>query len=194
MHPPHVSKRLRRASVPLVTASAIALCGCGSGGGGGSAPAPPRSAPSTLRLSSPAFAAGAAIPRRYTCDGANQSPPLSFGGVPAGARQLALSVDDPDAPGGDFTHWLLYRIPPRTRAMAAGAVPPGAAQGRNSFGRTGYSGPCPPKGDRPHRYRFLLYALRRPPALPPGAPPDAFRAAMSGAALAEGTLRGSYSR
>jgi hypothetical protein len=169
---------------------AIALCACGSGGS--SSPAP--SAPATLRLSSPAFAAGGTIPARFTCDGANESPPLAFGGVPAGARQLALSMDDPDAPGGDFTHWLLYRVPPRTRALAAGAVPPGAAQGRNSFGRSGYSGPCPPKGDRPHRYRLVLYALRRPLALAPGASPDAFRAAVSGAALAEGTLRGTYSR
>ena len=145
-------------------------------------------------VTSPAFHAGGTIPKRYTCDGANVSPPLSFGRVPASARELALSVDDPDAPGGDFTHWLLYRVPAGTRSLAAGAVPPGAVQGRNSFGKDGYSGPCPPKGAGPHGYRFTLYALRRPLALAPGASPHVFASAVAGTAFAGGRLRGSYSR
>ena len=191
MHSLRVAKCSAGASVAIVTGLAALLCGCGGGGGGTSKPVP--SAPATLRLSS-AFVAGATIPNRFTCDGQDQSPPLAWSGVPSTARELALSLDDPDAPGGDFTHWLLYRIGLRPATIAAGGVPAGAALGRNSFGHNGYNGPCPPKGDKPHRYRFVLYALSRPLGLEAGASPDEFRAAVAPAAIAEGTLTGTYSR
>lgn len=194
MHITRVTKGPCSLTVTIVTALALALSACGGSGGGGTK-APPPSAPATLRLSSPAFAAGARIPAGYTCTGKGESPPLAWSGVPAKARELALSVDDPDAPGGGFTHWLLYRIAPSTRALAPGGTPAGALQGRNSLGRDGYSGPCPPNGDKPHRYRFVLYALSRPLGLAAAASPDRFRAAVGGgAAIASGTLTGTYSR
>lgn len=111
-------------------------------------------------LTSPAFADGAAIPTQYTCDGDDRSPRLSWTGVPDGARSLALVLDDPDAPRGTFTHWVVYDLPVELTELAEGATD--GTQGRNSFGRSGYGGPCPPPGDNPHRYRFRLYALDLP--------------------------------
>jgi Raf kinase inhibitor-like YbhB/YbcL family protein len=193
MHALRVTKDPRLASVGLVTAVAVGLCACGSSGR--KTATPPPAAPVSMRLTSPAFAAGARIPARFTCDGGDESPPLAWSGVPAKARELALSVDDPDAPGGGFTHWTLYGIAPRTSAIAAGRTPSGAAAGRNSFGKTGYGGPCPPKGDKPHHYRFVLYALPSTLGLKPGASVDDFRTALSGAApIAQGTFTGIYSR
>jgi Raf kinase inhibitor-like YbhB/YbcL family protein len=119
-----------------------------------------------FKLSSPAFADGAEIPSRHTCDGDNRSPHLTWTEPPAGTRSLALIVDDPDAPHGTFAHWLLYDLPPDIRELGERA--PGAGtgerghEGRNSFGDFGYGGPCPPPGDPPHRYRFTLYALDAP--------------------------------
>ena len=191
MHSLRVAKCSAGASVAIVTGLAAWLFGCGSGGGGSTKPVP--SAPATLRLSS-AFVAGGTIPNRFTCDGEDTSPPLAWSGVPSTASELALSLDDPDAPGGDFTHWLLYRIGPRRPSIPAGGLPTGAAQGRNSFGHDRYNGPCPPKGAKPHRYRFVLYALSRPIALKVGASRDAFRSAVAPAAIAQGTLIGTYSR
>lgn len=107
-------------------------------------------------LSSPAFAQGEPLPARYTCDGRNVSPPLRWTAPPRGAVSLALMVTDPDAPGGAFVHWRLTGIPPATRALPAGS----RAGGRNSFGKTGYGGPCPPRGQA-HRYVFELRALGR---------------------------------
>ena len=128
-----------------------------------------------MRLESPAFGWGSPIPVRYTCDGANLSPPLIFAGVPLNAASLALVLFDPDAPGGIFYHWIVYDLVPGRRGLPEG-VPgrprlPGLLQGINDFGRPGYGGPCPPRGDRPHRYFFRLYAIRSPSlGLPPGAP------------------------
>ena len=193
MHSFTVANYPGRLSVGVVTALAALLCGCGSGGGVASKPLPP--APASLRLASAAFAPGGAIPRAFTCDGQDRSPPLRIGGVPARARQLALSLDDPDAPSGDFTHWLLYGVRARTSAIPAGGAPPGAVQGRNSFGKDAYSGPCPPKGDKPHHYRFVLYALPSKLGLKPGASVDEFRAKVSAAPpISEGTFTGTYSR
>lgn len=108
-------------------------------------------------LSSRAFADGADVPARHTCDAEDLSPPLSWTGTPAGTRSFALIMDDPDAPRGTFTHWVMYNVPPDTTSFGEGATP--GTAGRNSFGRNGYGGPCPPPGDPPHRYRFSLYAL-----------------------------------
>jgi Raf kinase inhibitor-like YbhB/YbcL family protein len=110
-----------------------------------------------LGLTSAAFTDGGAIPRQYTCDGANQSPPLAWGGVPAGTASLALRVQDIDT-AQQFVHWLVYNIPASTRLLAAGQVPPTARQAANSFGNASYGGPCPPAGSK-HRYVFTLLSM-----------------------------------
>lgn len=114
-----------------------------------------------LSLSSPAFGDGETIPTVYTCDGRDISPPLQWRDVPDEARSLALVVDDPDAPAGTWVHWVVYNIPPDTAGLPEGAtsedLPAGAREGVNSWGRTGYGGPCPPSGE--HRYMHELYVL-----------------------------------
>lgn len=152
----------------------------------------------TFTLESPAFAEGASIPRQYTCDGADQSPPLRWSGLPAGTRSLALIVEDPDAPRGTFIHWVLYNLPAELPELPA-AVPRqailenGARQGRNDFRRVGYGGPCPPHGSV-HRYFFHLYALDAPLDLTPGATAAELRAAVAGHVLGEAVLMGRYGR
>ena len=111
-------------------------------------------------ISSPAFADGADIPTRHTCDGEDRSPRLTWTSTPPNTRSLALVVDDPDAPRGIFTHWVVYDIASDLTELGEGSTE--GTQGRNGFGRTGYGGPCPPAGDAPHRYRFTLYALDVP--------------------------------
>jgi Raf kinase inhibitor-like YbhB/YbcL family protein len=115
-----------------------------------------------MNLVSNSFAEGEFIPPLYTCDGANISPPLSWSGLPKGTRSLALICDDPDAPGGDFVHWVLFNIPPEVGGVEEGqprngSGPGGSVQGMTDFGRPGYGGPCPPRGT--HRYYFRLFAL-----------------------------------
>jgi hypothetical protein len=129
--------------------SCLALAGCG-GGGSSSAPA------GHIAVRSPAFADGQTIPAAYTCTGKNISPPLSWSGVPGGARSLRLVVDDLTA---HFVHWRVSGLAPRDGEVAAGAAPAGGRQGKNSFGKAGYGGPCPPKGAAPHRYAFTVTAL-----------------------------------
>jgi hypothetical protein len=133
-----------------------ALCGGALAGCGGE-PAP--EAPSTITLKSSAFAEGQPIPKLYTCDGDNVSPPLEWSNVPKEAKSLALIVEDPDAPLGLFTHWIVYNLPPTTKGLPQGvrAIDANIPQGRNDFGKVGYGGPCPPSGT--HRYVFRLYAL-----------------------------------
>ena len=145
-----------------------------------------------LKISSPAFAEGGMIPARFTADGANVNPPLEISGAPASARSLVLIVDDPDAPGGTWNHWLLWNIAPDTSALAEDATPAGATTGRNDFGRANYLGPSPPSGT--HRYRFQLYALDTPLDLRPGAPRQELDRAMAGHILGRATLSGRYSR
>src|SRR5205807_7129895 len=131
---------------------------------------------------------GGTIPRRYTCDGENVSPPFTVSGLPSTATTLAVLVEDPDAPHGTFTHWLLWNAPAQETSWAAGQPPRGAVQGRNGSNKTGYGGPCPPQGSEPHYYVFSFYATDRPLALPPGASPDDLKKALTGHALASGTL------
>jgi Raf kinase inhibitor-like YbhB/YbcL family protein len=150
--------------------------------------APTARAAFTLR--SPAFAPDGTIPRRYTCDGANASPPLRWVGLPRRARSMALSVVDPDAPGG-FTHWLAWGIPRSVRRLPAGARL--QRVGTNNAGSVGYTGPCPPTGP-PHRYVFRLYALRTPLPLRRGATRQRFEAALRGRVLRVATLVGRYGR
>jgi len=153
----------------------------------------------TLAITSTAFTAGASIPRKYTCEGDDVSPPLAWSGVPVGSKSLALIVDDPDAPDPAkpqrvWVHWVLFNLPPDAtglaEAVAQSALPMGTESGLNDWGRTGYGGPCPPIGQ--HRYIHKLYALDvrlKGLASPRKAQVEA---AMQGHVLAEATLIGTY--
>lgn len=137
------------------------------------------------------------IPRKYTCDGEDLSPPLSWEGAPEGTVSYVLIVDDPDAPAGVFTHWVLYNIPASVTSLPEG-VPKGketayGSQGRNDFGDYGYGGPCPPKG-KPHRYFFKLYALNTTLELAPGARKGEVERAMRNHVIGEAQLMGIYGR
>jgi len=151
-----------------------------------------------LSLSSIAFKGGERIPVKYTCEGQDVSPPLTWSEPPQGTQSLTLIVDDPDAPGGAFTHWVLFNIPPDSGELPE-AVPTqaqlssGALQGKNDFGKIGYGGPCPPPG-RPHRYCFTLYALDRVLDLKAGVSKKQVLDAMQGHILAQEQLIGTYQR
>jgi Raf kinase inhibitor-like YbhB/YbcL family protein len=179
-----------RATLPLLL---LGLLVAGCGGGQKTSSSLP-AAPSGLRLRSPAFPAGGRIPRRFTCDGPDLSPPLRIGGVPARARELALVLEDPDAPGGTFVHWVLVHLPPDTRSLATGRVPPTAVATRNSFGKSGYGGPCPPPGARPHRYVFAVYALSRRILADRRSAPDRVITAIRRAAVSQGRVTARYGR
>jgi Raf kinase inhibitor-like YbhB/YbcL family protein len=152
---------------------------------------------SELKLTSTAVKEGEAIPRGYTCDGANVSPPLEWTGVPKSAKTIAIIADDPDAPSGTFVHWVLFNLPaaglglientPQTETLNGGGV-----QGKNDFGKTGYGGPCPPSGT--HRYFFKFYALDIELPLQAGATKDEVEKAMEGHVVAQAQLMGTYSR
>jgi Raf kinase inhibitor-like YbhB/YbcL family protein len=144
-----------------------------------------------MQISSPAFHQGANIPSKFTCDGSNTSPPLQISGVPAEAKSLVLIADDPDAPGGLFTHWVIWNIPPQTSSIADGSAPTGV-QGTNDFGRSGYGAPCPPSGT--HRYYFRVFALDRELDLRSGAKRGQLDAAMKGHVISQGELIGRYAR
>jgi Raf kinase inhibitor-like YbhB/YbcL family protein len=148
--------------------------------------------PMAIQFSSTAFTNGGTIPKKYSCDGENVSPDLSWSGLPQGAKSLALIVDDPDTPAGTWVHWVLYNLPPESTGMAEGSQGLGVA-GTNSSGQTSYSGPCPPKG-KPHRYFFKLYSLDISLGLSPGATKAAVEKAMQGHILGAGQWMGTYSR
>jgi len=145
----------------------------------------------TMKITSSAFHEGANIPSKFTCDGSDTSPPLQIAGVPSAAKSLVLIVDDPDAPGGLFTHWLVWNIPPQTGSIAEGSAPQGV-QGANDFGKSGYRGPCPPPGT--HRYSFKIFALDRELELHSGAKRSQVDAAMKGHVIAQGELVGRYAK
>jgi Raf kinase inhibitor-like YbhB/YbcL family protein len=168
------------------------LAGAAGCGGDDTVKGPAPSAPSKMRISSAAFADGATIPRRFTCDGDDVSPPLRWSGVPREARELAVLVEDPDAPSGTFVHWTAFGLDPGSDGLPAATVAP--KQGKNSFGDAKYGGPCPPEGDEPHRYIFAVYALSDRLVTGSGASPDGFRSAVSRVALARGKLTGTYGR
>lgn len=147
-----------------------------------------------MRISSPAFAHGTEIPVRYTCDGENVAPPLEWSNVPDGAESLALVMDDPDAPWGLFTHWVVYDLPADVTGLPeGGALPPPAGEGQNDYGRTGYAGPCPPPGPH-HRYYFRLFALDTALGLTTPPEPDELRRLMCGHILDHAELMGTYGR
>lgn len=149
-------------------------------------------APTTIEVTSTAFAEGEAIPVRYTCDGDEVSPPLAWSGVPADAAAVSLVVDDPDAPSGTFTHWVVLDIPVTTTSSAEGAAPEGGAEAETSAGSSAYAGPCPPSGT--HHYRFTVIALDAATGLAEGAPLDDALAAVDEHALARGSLTATYGR
>jgi Raf kinase inhibitor-like YbhB/YbcL family protein len=147
-----------------------------------------------LALRSEAFSDHDFIPERYALDGGNTAPPLEWDAPPEGTVEFALLCEDPDAPGGPFTHWVVTAIPARTRAIPEGRLPKGAAFGRNDFGELGWSGPRPPAGEKAHRYFFRLYALDRALGLDAGAIGAELRAAVADCSLAHGTLVGLFAR
>jgi Raf kinase inhibitor-like YbhB/YbcL family protein len=138
------------------------------------------------------------FPKEFTCDGADESPALTWTAPPGGTKALALTVTDPDAPSGTFTHWILYNLPASSSSLSAGVpkqtdLSDGSHQGRNDFGRPGYGGPCPPPG-KPHRYVFTLYALDRSLDAPANASRTQLEAGMQGHILAKGELTARYGR
>jgi Raf kinase inhibitor-like YbhB/YbcL family protein len=201
-----------RVAVVAATIAALLLAACGGGGttegssagrsprptpAGSTPTTPPRSTSATataFRISSPAFAAGGQIPARYSCFAANQSPPLDWGGAPSGTAQLALVLDDPDAVGGRYVHWVLVGIRAGSAGSPAGRAPAGATVLPNSSGDAGYLGPCPPSGTGVHHYRFTLYALGARLELEPGTPATTAEAAIKRAAVAQTRLVGLYER
>jgi len=149
-----------------------------------------------FQLFSSAFPDGGWIPDLHTCRGADVSPSLEWSGEPAGARSFALVADDPDAPAGTWTHWLLFDIPPGVHTLAQGYKPGSLGLGgTNDFGKQGYGGPCPPKGHGPHRYFFKLYALDVDTlGLAPGVKAAVLARALRGHVLAEARYMGRFER
>lgn len=152
-----------------------------------------------MEIKSPAFGNGERIPKKYTCEGEDISPPLSWSGVPAEAKSLVLIVDDPDAPIGTFTHWVVYDIPVSQTGLPENFEKKGEVgaikQGRNDFGRVGWGGPCPPPGHGTHRYFFKLYAISKEKLrLPPGARKSDVMKAIEGSVVAQAEFYGTYSR
>lgn len=145
-----------------------------------------------LTLTSPAFGEGERIPARYTCDGADEPPPLTWTDIPTGVATYALVMDDPDAPGQTWVHWVLFNIPEDIRELPDGETSSAGVGGENSWGDIGYGGPCPPDGE--HRYFFKLYALDVELDLAAGADKDALLGAIEGHVLAQGQLMGTYER
>ena len=150
-----------------------------------------------IKISSTAFQDGGLIPAKYTCDGANISPPLAWSGLPITTKSVALIVDDPDAPGRTWVHWVVYDLPAGNKQLAENlatqeTISGGGKQGTNDFRKIGYGGPCPPSGT--HRYFFKLYALDVEKILTPGATKEDLIKAMEGHILDQGELMGKYQR
>src|SRR2546426_12804299 len=159
--------------------------------------ATPQDEKAEFKVTSTAFNEGQPIPKQYTCDGVNISPPLEWSGVPKTAKTIAIVCDDPDAPGGTWVHWMLYNLPadniglvenlPATETLKAGGF-----QGKNDFSKTGYGGPCPPSGT--HRYFFKIYALDSELPLKAGATKEELMKAMEGHIVLQGQLVATYRR
>jgi Raf kinase inhibitor-like YbhB/YbcL family protein len=150
-----------------------------------------------MKLTSSGFNEGQPIPRQYTCDGMNVSPPLEWSGTPSSAKTIALIADDPDAPSGTWVHWVLYNLPADKIGLVENIpptekMPGGGLQSKNDFGKFGYGGPCPPSGT--HRYFFKLYALDSELSLKSGVTKTELLKAMEGHIVAQGQLMGTYSR
>lgn len=145
-----------------------------------------------MLLESPAFAPNEHIPAQYSCDGVNINPPLTIAEVPPEALSLALVMEDPDAPKGTFTHWVVWNLSTDITEIKEGELPPEAVQGSNDFGDAVYGGPCPPTGE--HHYVFIIYALRENLSLAPGSDVNQLREAMQNLIIEEDELVGLYNR
>jgi Raf kinase inhibitor-like YbhB/YbcL family protein len=168
------------------------LAGCGAG------EQPPEEKGKTLSITSPAFQEGDKMPDKYTSQGEDISPPLAWSEPPEGTQSFVLIMDDPDAPGGTFTHWVIFNIPSNSRGLSEGVptedqLSDGTIQGKNDFDRIGYRGPSPPPG-RAHRYKFTLYALEQSLDLKAGASKNQILDAIQEHILAQGELTGIYQR
>ena len=179
---------MRLPTALLLLALAALVGGCGDDGerlSGDNLPQPS----ARLRVSSPAFIDGSRLPKKYTCDGVGEEPAAQVGAVPPSTSELVLIVSDPDAPGGTYVHVTRYGLSPR----GDGSVDRGGREGRNSAGKNGWTPPCPPEGDAPHRYVWTVYALRDESGLEGGAEPDDVTAALDGV-LASGRIAARYGR
>jgi len=151
-----------------------------------------------LKVTSPDFTSGGAIPKQFTCDGGDISPALAWNDAPAGTQSFSLIADDPDAPAGTWVHWVLFDLPANARSLPQNVpkteqLENAARQGRNDFGKIGYGGPCPPRG-APHRYFFKLYALDTRLNLKSGANKQDVERVQQGHVLAQGEWMGRYGR
>lgn len=172
------------------------LTGCGGTQTPSAEPiTPPASADTSMAVTSEAFQNGAAIPAKYSCDGENINPALQWSGVPANVKSQAIIVEDPDAPGGTFYHWVVYNIPPGTTILKEGLSKDDLSftQGKTSFNAIGYGGPCPPKG-KAHHYYFRVYALNLEPTLAAGMNAKELQKTMEGHILSQNYVMGTFQR
>ena len=184
-------RRVRQARLlPLIVlAAGVAAAGCGDDDGDRLDEALPQ-APAALRVTSPTFIERGRLPKQYTCDGEGDEPPVQAGTTPAGTSELVLVVSDPDAPGGTYVHVTRFGLSPRGKA----SVDHGGSEGTNSAGKTGWTPPCPPEGDDPHRYVWTVYALRDASGLKAGAKPAEVAGALDEGVLARGTITALFGR
>jgi Raf kinase inhibitor-like YbhB/YbcL family protein len=148
--------------------------------------------PATMKITSPVFENNSPIPPQYTCDGDNINPPLLFSDIPTYTQSLVLIIDDPDAPKGNWVHWLVWNIDPKTTQIETGTAPKESVQGKNNFGTNSYGGPCPPSGT--HRYQFKLYALDNRLQLDRDNDKSQILKSIDNHILSEAMLTGLYSR
>jgi Raf kinase inhibitor-like YbhB/YbcL family protein len=154
----------------------------------------PAGYPISMKMTSPTIPDGGAIPVRFTCDGENISPELHWTELPKSTTSLALICEDPDAPSGMFVHWVMWGLHASKGGLGEGEVPAGAHLGRNNFGNVRFDGPCPPPGDAPHHYHFMLYALDREIDVADEVSARELRSAMEDATLDVAELTGTFSR
>lgn len=170
----------------------VAACGSESSDSGDAADLADSSVDEGLTVSSEAWTEGTPIPVKYSCDGDDVSPPLAWEGVPDDAVELAVVVDDPDAGGGPFVHWVLFGLDPSVTSLDEGQIPDGALEAKTGFGKAGWGGPCPPEADDAHGYRFTVYALDAKVDADDGADFGDVLGDVKDAAIAKGTLVGTF--
>lgn len=170
----------------FVALAALLAAACGDGG-------IETEAEAQIEVSSPDLEAGATIPTQFTCDGEEVAPTVAWSGLPEGTEEIVLVVDDPDAPSGIFTHWIVWGLGPDDSPLSQ-PLPEGAVQGVNNTGGVGYAGPCPPEGDEPHQYRFRVLALDTTLGLDQAASPGDLESAIDGHVIGEGQLTANYGR
>lgn len=177
---------VRQTVAALLLVVAISAVGCGGARAEHSAGSSPGVSRPEIMVTSSEFSDGGRLPDRYTCQGAGLSPPLRWSGLPASAAASAVIITDPDAPGGSYTHWVVFDLPPQVHELASASIPPQARQAGNSAGTVGYTPPCPPSGT--HHYHFTVVGLRDRIALPDAAPRDQAIRQIRAETVARGTL------